>query len=80
MSTVFTILMYNNNVLISKQEVINTIPDYMIPVHCFQKNQFAINFTSDDMIPKYEMFTNHKLDTFYLTEIMRTEGLQTLDE
>ena len=35
-------------------------------------------FTTDDMISKFDAFTNHKLDTFNLTEITRKEGLQVL--
>ena len=45
---------------------------FMITSDCCQNNQYVIYFTSDDMIPKVEAFTNHKLDTFYMTEIIRT--------
>ena len=41
--------MYNDKVLICKQEVINPITDYMIPVDFCQKNKPVINFTTDDM-------------------------------
>ena len=45
-----------------------------------QKNKYVTNFTTDDMISKFEAFTNHKLNPFYLTDSMRTEWLQILDE
>ena len=32
------------------------------------------------MISKVEVFKNHKLDTFYITEIMRTEWILMIDE
>ena len=62
--------MYNDNVLICKQEVIITIYDYMIPVSCCQKNKYLITFTTDDIVSKFEVFLNKKLDTLHLTEIM----------
>ena len=73
-------VMYKNNVLINKLEVIPTIYDSMIPNDCCHKNQYVINFTPDDtifkfdcMISKFEAFTKNKVDTLYLTKIMRTE-------
>ena len=48
----------------------------MIPVYIFQNNQYAIYFTSDDMISKLEAFKNHILDKFYLIEITRIGLLQ----
>ena len=51
-------VMYNYRVPIFKQEVFRTIPDSMIPVDLFQKNQFMIKFTTDDMIFQFELFTN----------------------
>ena len=38
------------------------------------------NFTSDDMISKFEAFTNHKLYTLYQTEINKIEWIQMIDE
>ena len=81
MSTVFTIFfVYNDDVLILKQEFISIIPDYMIPVDCFQNNKHVINFISNDMTSKFEAFINHKPDTLYITESTRTEWLQVLYE
>ena len=56
--------MYNHDVFIRKLEVIYPVPYYIIPVDCYQTNQYLNNFTSDDMIFKFEAFKNHKLDTF----------------
>ena len=50
----------------------------MIPVYIFQNNQYAIYFTSDDMISKLEAFRNHILDKFYLIEITRIGLLQII--
>ena len=50
-------VMYNDKLLIFKQEVIPPIPDYIIPEDILQKNQNVIKFTSDDMISKFEAFT-----------------------
>ena len=44
-----------------------------------QKKYYVTNFTSDDMVSKFEVFKNHKLDTFYPTESMITEWLQMID-
>ena len=63
--------MYNYSVLIHKQEFVPTMPYFIILTDCCDKNQCVINFTSDDMISKFEVFTNNKLDIFCLTEIMR---------
>ena len=52
----------------------------MVPVDCFQKKKYETNFTAYDMIFKFEVVKNHKPDTFYLTETMRTEWIQVLDE
>ena len=57
----------NYTLLIRKQEVIIHIHNSMIPMALCQKNQCVINFTTDEMISKFEVLTNHKLDTFYLT-------------
>ena len=53
--------MYNDKLLIWKLEFIPIIPDYMILYDFFQKNQYVINFTSDDMISKFEAFTKKKI-------------------
>ena len=54
------------------------MPDYMIPMDCSQNTQYVINFTSDEMISKFEAFTNNKKDTFHLIKSTRTEWLQML--
>ena len=63
-------VMYNYNVLICKLGLTAPIPDSIIPVDCFQKNFYVTIFTSNDMISKFEAFTYHKLDAYYLTESM----------
>ena len=62
--------MYNYNVLICKLGLTAPIPGSIIPVDCFQKNFYVTIFTSNDMISKFEAFTYHKLDAYYLTESM----------
>ena len=49
----FIIILYNDKVLILKQEVIPPIYDSMIPVDFGQKNHYVISFTSDEMISKF---------------------------
>ena len=51
----------------------------MIPVDFCQNNDHVINFTTDEIISKFEEFSK-KNDALYLTEIMQTEWLQMLDE
>ena len=72
--------MYNYKVLILKQYFIPSIPDFIIPVYLCQNNEHVINFTTDDMRSKFDVFLKKKIDVLYLTEIMQTEWLQTLDE
>ena len=81
-STVFTIVfkMYNDTVLICKQWLIDPIYNYIVSVDYCQNNQFVKKFTTYYIISKFKVFTNHKLDKFYITEIMRTECLQMIDE
>ena len=47
---------------------------------CLLLNHDVISFTSYDIIPRFELFANNKLDTFYLTKIMITEFSQILDK
>ena len=70
--------MYNIKKIVHKLEVIPLITDYIIPVGCFQNKKYVIAFTIDDMISKFEVYIDHKLDTFYLTSSIRTEWLQVL--
>ena len=72
--------MYNYSLLIYKHDVIEPVTDSMIPLNWYQKNQYVINFTNDDMISKFQTFKNQKLDTFYLTESMRIQQLQMTDK
>ena len=64
--------MYNDIIIILKQWFIPPIHDCMVLMDCCQKNKYVINFTSDYMVSKFEVFVNHKLDTIYLTEIIIT--------
>ena len=64
--------MYNDITIILKQWFIPPIHDFMVLMDCFQKKKHVINFTSDYMVSKFEVFVNHKLDTIYLTEIIIT--------
>ena len=82
MSTVFRMVFktYNDKVLIRKQEVIPTIPDFMIPVDFSQNTKYIINFTTDDMISRFDYFEKNKMNALYLNKIMRKEWLQMLDE
>ena len=52
----------------------------MIPVYFCQNNDRVINFTTDDMISKFETFKKNKMDELYFYEIMRTEWLQMIYE
>ena len=52
----------------------------MIPVDFCQKNKHIINFTTEDMTSKFELFSKNKMYALYLTETMRTEWLQALDQ
>ena len=72
--------MYKNKVKLCTRESIPLIPDYMIPVDCCKKNASIINFTTDDMISKFELFPKNKMNNIYLAEIMGTDWLQMLDE
>ena len=71
--------MYRNKVIIRKIEVIPPINDSMIPVDFFQKKSI-INFTTDDMTSKFELFYKNKMNNTYITEIMRIDWLKILDE
>ena len=45
---------------------------------CFRNKKNVITITTDDIVSRFEVFANHKLDTLHQTEIMRTEWLQLL--
>ena len=71
--------MHNNKVILCKIEAIFPIPDSMIPLDFCQKNESVINFKTDDMTSKFELFSK-KMNNIYLTESMQTYWLQMLDE
>ena len=48
--------MYNDKVIIRIQEVVPPITDYIIPVDFCQKNELVINFTTDNIRSKFELF------------------------
>ena len=52
----------------------------MIPVDFCQKNSSIVNFTTDDMTSKFELFSEKKINNLHQTEIIRTDWLQILDE
>ena len=45
-----------------------------------QNNESIINFTTDDMTFKFELFSKKKINNQYLIEIMRTDRLYILDD
>ena len=71
--------MYKNKSTIRKREVIPHINNSMITVD-FYKFLPIINFTTHDMIYKFELFLMNKINSLYLTESMQTYLLQILDE
>ena len=52
--------MYNDKILIRKQEVITPITDYTTPVNSYQNNDNMINFTTDDIRSNLEAFQRMK--------------------
>ena len=52
----------------------------MIPFNFCQNNDNVINFTTDDLRYKFEVFSKNKIDALYLTERIQKEWLQTLYE
>ena len=70
-----TIIKYS----LEKKEFIPLIPDSKIAVNCCKK-EFIINFTTDDMTYKFELFSRIKINIIYLIESMCTDWLQILDE
>ena len=61
MSTVFIM----DDIIVRKREVVTTVTGSIIPVGYFQKNKYVINFTIDYMVPKFEAYTDHTLDTLH---------------
>ena len=59
--------MYNDKLIVFKQEVIPTITNSIILVDFYQNIDNVINFTTDDIISKFEAFSNNKMDALYLT-------------
>ena len=58
-------VMYNYKVLNRKREVIPPIPDSMILLDWFQNNKYIFNFTTDDMVSKFEEFTRYNIYIIY---------------
>ena len=52
----------------------------MIPVYFSQKHLPIINFTTDNMTSKFELFSNNKINALYLNERMKTDWLNVLDK
>ena len=52
----------------------------MLPVDCCQTNEPIINFITDDMTSKFELFSKNKIKNIYLTEIMQSYWMQMLDD
>ena len=63
--------MYNNRVIIRKREVIPPITDHMITDYFCQNQSSVINFTTDDVISKFELFSKNMMNNIYITESMR---------
>ena len=72
--------MCNDKLILSKIEVIPSIPDSVISVYCCQNNLSIINVTTDDMTSKIELFQKNKMNNLYITEIMQTDWIQMLDD
>ena len=60
--TVFDLFMYNLNIIIHKCEVVTPIPDSRTPVDFFDNKKYVRHFTNDDMISKFEVYTDKKID------------------
>ena len=52
----------------------------MVPVYCCHNKKYLINVTIDDILSKFEVFSNHKLDKIYLPGSTRTELIKVLDK
>ena len=65
-------VMYNDEVLIHRLEVIPRIHGSMVLVDFCQNNESVVNFTTDDMTSKFEAFSNNNIDALYITSFMCT--------
>ena len=72
--------MQNDKVLIHKWMAINPITESMITEDCSKKNQYVIDFTYNYMISNFEAFKRNKLYKSNITEVMRIEWIQMIDE
>ena len=54
--------MYNDNMIVGKQEIINYITHFIILVYFYQSKKYVTNFTTYDMISKFEVYIDHKID------------------
>ena len=48
------------------------------PLDSCKENKYVMNQSIDYMLSNFEAYTYHKLDTLYLTKMMRTELLPVL--
>ena len=71
-------VMYNYKVLVFKLEVILPITYYMIPVD-FCQQIYIINFSTENMTLKFELYSKNKINALCIIEIMRTDWLHMLD-
>ena len=75
----YIFVMYNDELIIFKTEVIPPIPDFMIPPDCIKKSPI-INFTTHDMKSKFELFSKYKVDALHLTESIQIDCSNLLYE
>ena len=54
--------MYDLNILVGKQDIINFITHSFIPVYFCQINKYVTKFTNYDMISTFEVYRYHKME------------------
>ena len=60
-------VMYNDNLILSKIEVVPPIPNYMTTVYFCQQNSSIFTFTKDDIKSSFELLSKNKMNDLYLT-------------
>ena len=60
--------------------MITTINSSMVQLYCCHNNRYVINVTIDDILSKFSVFSNHKMEKIYLPESTRTELIKVLDK
>ena len=63
--------MCNNKLILSEREFIPRIYDSVIPYYYCQKNEFIVNFTTDDITSRFQLFSKIKIIHVYITESMQ---------